>query len=306
MNGRSEDHSGIQRSQDRFDPIRKGLFDGMNPKTQISQGRFSVAAGVLGIVLSLLGTWGQLGGAPRTVLLVICVSVAVYGIGTWVNGVDRQRAAADIFLSKIRRVVAGLTGNAAFDVRHLRDAGEVHELDKLDATYYGDAAIPEGLLLKWWRKYPNGLCAAFDDLGNIAGGLGIWPLTRAAYEDLRNGHRSESQLSSASLAANQYADCKYWYVSGVMVKSDARNTSVLHELVFFALHSFVLGTENAPAVRLVAVATSKEGALLLRNFRFKPIDLGKIAVDNHTRYVLEDIHPGLMARYTRTSLSKIR
>jgi hypothetical protein len=138
---------------------------------------------------------------------------------------------------------------------------------------YGEANVSPDRTLKWWRRHPRAVLAAYCTMSasvpELAGQVSIWPLKAGPYERLRAGKMREGELSHQSIASpSTDAPCAYWYISNVLVHKSFRRSALVPELLAQAIRTWSESGVIAERVHLLAFAYSTDGEKLLRRFGF--------------------------------------
>lgn len=131
----------------------------------------------------------------------------------------------------------------------------------------GEKDVPLDVLRVWWHAFPIGVRILESAEGSIAGAMSAWPLRRAAYDAIVSGAITEDAITSADfdLAVRERPR---WYISGIAVAPAVRALPRLL-LAFFADGLAALGdASRCVQPDVCAVATSDEGARMLRRFGF--------------------------------------
>jgi hypothetical protein len=69
--------------------------------------------------------------------------------------------------------------------------------------FYGDDNVDPAITLRWWRRYPRAVFAAYStgerDLNALSAYFSLWPVSKQAFNHLRAGRMAETDLPAASI-----------------------------------------------------------------------------------------------------------
>jgi hypothetical protein len=116
-------------------------------------------------------------------------------------------------------------------------------------------AYPPGLLVLHWEK-------------RIGGAIGLWPISERAAARLRNAELKESDLTGQMMRPFREAPARYWYVSGIVLRPELVGTRAIRVLLGYGLSHWIYTAAITFPFQLLALASSKEGELLLKRFGF--------------------------------------
>jgi hypothetical protein len=146
-------------------------------------------------------------------------------------------------------------------------AARLLELAAFDASAYGEKDVPPHVLEQWWRAFPAGVRIAEEPDGRIAGAMSGWPLRPDAYDAIVSGTMTEDALTPSHFDLHA-GERTRWYISGIAMTDDLR-ARPLDLIAFLADGLAALGDESrCLAPDICAVATSEEGARMMRRFGF--------------------------------------
>lgn len=229
------------------------------------------------------------------------LKLAVFG-GTLFCGIGafvayRQVKGHDAAVQSVEAVFRNRPkGLSTFEVHKLRNEGEVKAFWGLDQDSFGEASISYDHFLGWWRAFPNGIYALFDD-GEMVGGIGVWPLRKKAFDEFMHGMRSEHEIVGRSIVATTtYASRPYWYIGGILVNGKYRKSNAVRVLLAEALVAWYEEVKNEACVSLVTLAYSRDGAAMLQRFGFNRYLEPESVKDRHPIYVLLDAKPSDLQR----------
>jgi hypothetical protein len=154
-----------------------------------------------------------------------------------------------------------------YEVRNIRSNQELTELWKLDEESYGQANIDYEVFMRWWEAYPKGLYAIFLD-DQVAGAIGIWPVTKSFIQNFSTGKLKETDLPPEAIKLAGERGTDSWYVSGLVVRSGLRRRSVVAALLQEACLSWAIDSNLRHPVNVFAISISEEGDKLLSRYEF--------------------------------------
>lgn len=166
-------------------------------------------------------------------------------------------------------------------VRPIATPNELRELYEIDAVAYGEADIGFELFQRWWLAHDTGLYALFAQEDQILGAIGIWPTTKAFYIALSKGMASEKDLSSDVIKKAARSYCKYWYISGIVLKEKSRRTTLAAMLLHQAINQWTLDHDIDFPVNLYAIAYSRPGEQMLARFDFRIVLPAQLSKDGY-------------------------
>ena len=137
---------------------------------------------------------------------------------------------------------------------------------------YGDEALPAGMLRSWIEAYPDGAMSLYDG-DKIVGGFGMWPATKAWFEQFERGEISEDSLGVdvMTTALTEVDGPSYWYFGGILVLPEYQGGWAASILLrrSMAMWARALGDDIAQKHEVVAMAISTAGERLLRATKFR-------------------------------------
>jgi hypothetical protein len=143
---------------------------------------------------------------------------------------------------------------------------EFEELRAIDNSAYGAASITYEKFRDWWRAYPPGLMVLNWDR-RTGGAIGLWPLSGRTAARLTNAQLNESDLTGEMMRPFREAQARHWYVSGIVLPGTRRHTR--HRVLLGdGLSHWIYTAAITFPFQLLALASSKEGELLLARFGF--------------------------------------
>jgi hypothetical protein len=153
----------------------------------------------------------------------------------------------------------------ADSVRHPRTEEGVRHIGMLDREEYGESSVSIEGLLAWYHAYPKGVWLLCKK--GIVGGLGLWPVTEAAFEELVQGRYKETDLKSKHICSEGKPFSR-WYLADLIVDRQNRNRGRGILLAEKAIEDWLNGDE-VPAdgvVELCSLGMTAPGKNLLRSF----------------------------------------
>ena len=102
----------------------------------------------------------------------------------------------------------------------------------------------------------------------IGGAIGLWPFSERAAPRLTNGQMKEADLTGEMMRPFREAPTRYWYVSGIVLRPELGGTRAIRVLLGDGLSHWIYTAAITFPFQLLALASSKEGELLLARFGF--------------------------------------
>jgi hypothetical protein len=200
-------------------------------------------------------------------------------IGPGSRSLDPSLAAVS---SLLRKIVPG-TSTSNCEVRNIQTLDELKKLWRIDAAAYGDANLNYGHFQDMWHAYQKGLHAIFID-GEVAGALGVWPVTRKWIKEFSTGKVGEKDLSAETLKSAGERGTDYWYISGLVIKKEFRNGKAVPTLLKEATLGWAIDSKLKHPVNLSAIAISPDGEKLLARYGFTLATPGNHMIDGYSLY----------------------
>jgi hypothetical protein len=154
-----------------------------------------------------------------------------------------------------------------FRLGSISSPDQLEELWAIDNTAYGAASITYEKFHDWWRAYPPGLLVLHWEK-RIGGAIGLWPISERAAPRLTNGQMKEADLTGEMMRPFREAPTRYWYVSGIVLRPELGGTRAIRVLLGDGLSHWIYTAAITFPFQLLALASSKEGELLLGRFGF--------------------------------------
>jgi len=119
-------------------------------------------------------------------------------------------------------------------------------------------------------------CAAGEDhdaaivrcVDAVGGAIGLWPISERAAARLTDGQMKEADLTGEMMRPFREAPTRYWYVSGIALRPELGGTRAIRVLLGDGLSHWIYTAAITFPFQLLALASSKEGELLLARFGF--------------------------------------
>ena len=144
-------------------------------------------------------------------------------------------------------------------IKQVTSIDELEEIWKIDYEEYKESNISKDILFKWWNTYKEGLYIVKKNMVVIAG-LGIWPLSKDVYNNLKNGSINEFELDVLNKNTS-----KYWYISGIVVIKKYRSI-ILRYILYSIIKNWYKNQLKSNFVTIGSIAISIEGKnLLIKN-----------------------------------------
>src|SRR5258707_10804381 len=99
------------------------------------------------------------------------------------------------------------------------NAAELEDLWEIDNAAYGEASITYEKFQDWWFSYPSGLHALFFRT-RVMAAIGILPLSARSAELFPTGRLKESQLNGRAMRPFTNDSTQFWYISGIVLRSE--------------------------------------------------------------------------------------
>ena len=231
---------------------------------------------ILGLIFTAVGAiaavaqLGRIGWLPQIKIPALSFSP---------NNLDPSLAAVSALLNKI---IPNRTP-PNYEVRNVQTLNELKKLWEIDAEAYGEANLDYQMFQSWWLAYPKGLYAIFIN-EQVAGALGIWPVTKKWVRAFSSGQAGEKDLSIDTLKMAGDRGTNYWYISGLVIKKHLRNSAAVPILLKEATLGWAIDSKLKHPVNLSAIAISEDGEKLLSRYGFKLIAPSDQMIDNYSYY----------------------
>lgn len=188
---------------------------------------------------------------------------------------------ADSFFSRNRE-------HTNYYVRHIQTNEELEKLWLLDKEAYKDVALTTSEFYKWWSTFEYGLKAIFRD-EEIVGAIGIWPLSEKVACKFKSGDIKETYLLPEKLSTVKKNPSKYWYASGIVLKSELRKPSKINPIALLLKIGLNIWIESAYVtypLEILSLAITDDGKKMLERFSFTKINERLSDVDPYPFYIL--------------------
>jgi len=149
------------------------------------------------------------------------------------------------------------------------------------------AEAKQGLVQRdWWRAFPSGL-QVLHWRQRIAGAMGLWPLSDRSAARLINAQIKESALTGRMMRPFRHTPAGHWYVSGIVLRPELAGTCAIRVLLAGGLRRWLDTAAIAFPFQFLALASSKEGELVLTRFGFHSCQKAHAMPDNIALFVLD-------------------
>jgi hypothetical protein len=179
----------------------------------------------------------------------------------------------------------GGTARLRTEVKHVENEANLQCIYQIEQQEYGVGTILSfESVLSWWKRYPHGAYQLQQDW-NIIGGMGIWPLSETAFQDLAQGRLEERGITAEHvIEARNPAPLTCWYIADVILADKYRRTKDHLAIVLLegALRTWLSNENLAARIKLCALAYSEQGRSLLKRMGF---DNCAKSPDGHEVYV---------------------
>lgn len=156
------------------------------------------------------------------------------------------------------------------EVRSIQTIDELRQLHQIDADAYQECSISFDLFQLWWEQYPDGNTVVFSD-GQIIASLGLYPISEHQSDGFINGEIRESDLIPVSIEECEACPQRFWYASGIVLKSHLRGTVENNPIIVMvktALWRWFESQRVDYPLRVLALSEYNEGENILKRFRF--------------------------------------
>jgi hypothetical protein len=178
-----------------------------------------------------------------------------------------------------------------YAVAPIESEDRLREIWQINCELYGEGALPLETYVRWWKKYPPSVHALWFN-GRIEGGITIWPLRPKRFRSLLRG---EGGLDTRDFyALGEAAQCRHWFVSGILIRPDARSPEAVRYLLIRALRTGLETSKQHFSGSICAMAYSVQGAKLLERFGF--VRRKRSMPGGYPIYALTNIGAGLVFR----------
>jgi hypothetical protein len=167
-----------------------------------------------------------------------------------------------------KQLAGGIPDSEDLVVRTARNEAEIRIVSELDHEYFGEESVDFAGLLSWWKRYPQGVFILVKG-AEVLGAVGIWPITKRAYQALTNGDLDDSEIRSRDIgrtsASKPHA---YWYFADIVLGKKYKRKKLVFVLLEEALMKWLKDGNVAVQVDMCAIGVGEEGAPILRKFGF--------------------------------------
>ena len=242
--------------------------------------RFDYFSTAIGFAALAVGASAQ-NGTIRTLLVLAALVMAVPSIlRIW-----RARRPAPIG-HEVALVSPGAEGELIDRVQifQLVLPTDVLRFRNFAVSFFGeDECWPQAQYMQMFRRFSNAMTIAVDSETNrIVGGLGIWPLTRKAYDGLRTGLIAEEELESKDV--NTSEPKTHWYIADVAADPTWRSKfpALVPSILQLAIENWRENSAGSEELHLLAHAYSECGSKLASRLGMALVHTG-----NHESWALE-------------------
>ena len=153
-----------------------------------------------------------------------------------------------------------------YSVHQTSSLDELTAVWKIDCAAYGESNVPFATLQAWWQIYPQGHYLV-KKRGKIIGGLGLWPVSRNTYHQMRRGTLTEGTLTIMG-RRNPEARKEHWYISGIVIAAEHRKVRALSCLLNRLVERRRMSQTHPEQIQVGAIPISEEGLRLLMRHGF--------------------------------------
>ncbi len=166
----------------------------------------------------------------------------------------------------------------------IRTPSQLEDLWAIDNTAYGEASITMEQFRAMWEAYPLGLRVLF--YGNeIIGAIGLWPLDEVWADKLKQAKIKESQLAASIMRPFVKKPAKYWYISGIVLRTQLIGGRCIKVLVSQGIGAWLKEAKISYPCEMLALASSASGRALLERFGFLLYQKESIMPDGFPLYL---------------------
>ena len=97
---------------------------------------------------------------------------------------------------------------------------DVTRAAQFDNSFFPEDAFVSSLLLRMSRRYPPGISMATDASNKVISLMGLWPISKKAYESLKEGRIDELEITHADIISR--SPLRFWWLGMIATDSDAR------------------------------------------------------------------------------------
>lgn len=234
------------------------------------------AVGVIGAFAGVLSTPPNIRdwAAPLLAATIIVVLILIF---------------ASIFKERSKNNI-GVNPNFA-DVAFVVQSADEHDIrwiaDLQKSIYAKEDAVPIGVLLEWYRVFPNGFFIIRDHLGNAVGHLDILPIKPETFKKFKDGEISETEIRGECLYTpeekNNITDI---YIESLIISIPQKSLRglVLREVIRSVPYIIDQVGDKIAIQRISAMAATKDGEKLLRHLGFQLISRANERKDRHNMF----------------------
>lgn len=192
-------------------------------------------------------------------VIVVCVVLAV------LSAVYFLRSSKN---PAFKELIAGVPVSNEILVRSIRNEAELRAVSKLDQEYFGAESIDLPGLLGWWKRYPEGVHVLVKG-SEIMGAVGIWPLSKKAFQELVSGNLEDSEIKPTNLSKRSDRKSRsYWYFADIVLSKKYKGKKLSFRLLEGAIKRWIETGNLAPKIELCAIGLGDGGVRLLKRFGF--------------------------------------
>ena len=100
---------------------------------------------------------------------------------------------------------------------------DVTRAAQFENLFFPKEAFDSSILLRMSRKYPPGISLATDANNKVISLMGLWPISKKAYESLKEGRINELEITPADIIAR--SPLRFWWLGVIATDSAARKTN---------------------------------------------------------------------------------
>ena len=97
---------------------------------------------------------------------------------------------------------------------------DVTRASQFEATFFPDDAFDSSLLLKMTQRYRPGITMATDSENAVVSLMGLWPISKKVYEDLKSGRIDEVEITYRDISIRGPLRC--WWLGVIATEANTR------------------------------------------------------------------------------------
>lgn len=223
---------------------------------------------VLGVT-STLASFFPINERLKQLLLVLAILIiAIRGLFFYLQ-VRKRSAFNSKFLLSANKVHNVEFNNAEFEIVVCSTESDVVRCAQYEASFFPEVAFNPKTVIAMWKKFPRAITyLKKKNDTKIVGLVSIWPISKAAYEELILGSWQESDISHRSVLREPGT---YWWLGTLELSNEYHmNPGAIRTLFMASISNWLheLEAHEIRNVKLVATAQSDQGLKLLEHLGF--------------------------------------